>query len=286
MFTLQAVDGCRLEGRIDGMATSEAPTARALVLIVHGLGEHAGRYDALTRHLVGRGLAVARYDQRGHGRSGGPRAALAQLDSLCADLGQVIDHLRGPPKAATLPLVLLGHSMGGLVAARFVADALATRPAAWSKPVQRLVLSSPALDVGMNFAQRALVSLLAPLVPDLALGNGLRPAWISRNPEVVRAYQADPLVHDRITPRLARFFQEAGTTVRHAAARWAVPTLLQYAGADRCVRPAGSAAFAATAPGRILTCHRYADLAHEIYNEPERDQVWADLDRWLDQALH
>jgi alpha-beta hydrolase superfamily lysophospholipase len=128
--------------------------------------------------------------------------------------------------------------------------------------------------------------VLAPVLPGVALGNGLEPAWISRDTEVVRAYQADPLVHDRITPRLARFFLDAGVGVQSAASRWSVPTLLQYAGADRCVRPEGSVRFAAAAPAGVVTVQPYPGLAHEIYNEPERAKPLADLDRWLDLHLH
>jgi alpha-beta hydrolase superfamily lysophospholipase len=119
------------------------------------------------------------------------------------------------------------------------------------------------------------------LVPDLRLANGLKPAWISRDPEVVRRYEQDPLVHDRVTARLVRFIVEAGQTVRSFAPRWRVPTLLLWAGADRCVAPAGSAAFAAAAPAGVVTAQAFPTLYHEIFNEPEREQVLGHLIRWL-----
>ncbi|HEX6017597.1 MAG TPA: alpha/beta hydrolase [Burkholderiaceae bacterium] len=256
--------------------TVESP--RGLVLLVHGLGEHIGRYAALAARLNEAGWGVAGYDHRGHGASGGPRGAIAQPHSLLDDLGVVIDALR-PERAC--PLVLLGHSLGGLIAARFVAEGLAAPHAAWWRPVDALVLSSPALDPGMNPLQRALLSLLGPLAPSLAVGNGLEPAWISRDPAVVRAYVADPLVHDRVTPRLARFIVDAGALVRARAPRWTVPTLLLWAGADRCVAPAGSAEFAAAAPRGVVTHTCYPQMAHEIFNEPERDRPLAELTRWL-----
>jgi alpha-beta hydrolase superfamily lysophospholipase len=252
--------------------------ARGVVLIVHGLGEHIGRYDALAAALNKAGWDVAGYDHRGHGASGGKRGAIAQPDSLLDDLAVVIDALHSEPQR---PLVLLGHSMGGLVAARFVAEAFATPRADWSRPVDALVLSSPALDPGMNGVQRALLAVLGPLAPQLAVNNGLKPAWISRDPAVVRAYVDDPLVHDRVTPMLVRFIVEAGQQVRHVASRWCVPTLLMWAGADRCVAPAGSAAFAAAAPRAWLTHTCYPQMAHEIFNEPEREQPLAELARWL-----
>jgi alpha-beta hydrolase superfamily lysophospholipase len=190
----------------------------------------------------------------------------------------VIDAVRA---AAPGPLVLLGHSMGGLVAARFVAEGLQAQPAAWWRKVDALVLSSPALDPGMNAAQKLLLAVLGPLAPTLAVGNGLQPAWLSHDAAVVAAYRADPLVHDRITPRLVRFIVDGGALVRSAAARWTVPTLLLWAGSDRCVAPAGSAAFAAAAPPGVVRSQCFAPLFHEIFNEPEKAAVLAALEAWL-----
>lgn len=252
--------------------------ARGLVLVVHGLGEHIGRYERLAATLNDAGWDVAGYDQRGHGASGGKRGAIAKPDSLLEDLSVVIDALRSEPAR---PLVLLGHSMGGLIAARYVAEGLASQRAHWWRAVDALVLSSPALDAGINGLQRALLAALAPIAAQLAVNNGLKPAWISRDPAVVRAYVDDPLVHDRVTPMLVRFIVDAGEMVRAHASRWALPTLLMWAGADRCVAPAGSAAFAAAAPRAVLTHTCYAQMAHEIFNEPERDQPLSELTRWL-----
>jgi alpha-beta hydrolase superfamily lysophospholipase len=253
--------------------------ARGLVLVVHGLGEHIGRYERLAAALNDAGWDVAGYDHRGHGASGGKRGAIAKPDSLLEDLGVVIDALRSEPAR---PLVLLGHSLGGLIAARYVAEGLAIERAPWWCPVNALVLSSPALDTGMNGLQRALLAVLGPVAPQLAVNNGLKPEWISRDPAVVRAYIDDPLVHDRVTPMLVRFIVDAGELVLAAAPRWTLPTLLMWAGADRCVAPTGSAAFAAAAPRERLTHTCYAQMAHEIFNEPERDQPLAQLTRWLD----
>ena len=255
--------------------------ARGTVLIVHGLGEHIARYDAVAGALNAQAWDVLGYDQRGHGRSTGPRGAIAQANSLLLDLAQMIDHTRAH---STGKLVLLGHSMGGLVAARFVAEALAAQPATWSRDVDALVLSSPALDAGMNAAQKLLLAVLGPLAPNLAVGNGLKSSWISRSAAVVQAYERDELVHDRITPRLARFIVDGGECVRAHAAFWRVPSLLLWAGADRCVAPAGSAAFAAAAPTDMLTAQVYPALFHEIFNEPERDAVLAHLTAWLDAS--
>ena len=264
-------DGLALH-RLDGPPA--APPQRGTLLLVHGLGEHAGRYAHVAAFLARQGWALVAYDQRGHGLSPGPRGGLPASDSLLADLGAVISQTRQQRPG---PLLLLGHSMGGLVAGRFVAEGLAPQPAPWWQAVDGLVMSSPALDPGMSPVQKLLLAVAAPLAPDFALGNGLKPAWVSRDPAVVQAYVADPLVHDRVTPRLVRFIVDAGLQVLQAAPRWVVPTLLLYAGADRCVAPRGSAAFAAAAPAKLLQHRRYEGLAHEIFNEPEQAQVLADL---------
>jgi len=175
----------------------------------------------------------------------------------------------------------VGHSMGGLVAARFAAGGNAT-PQPWSRPLDALVLSSPALDPGMNAGQRLLLAVLGPLAPNLAVGNGLKPEWISRDAQVVRNYVADPLVHDRVTPRLVRFIVDGGETVAERAADWSMPTLLLYAGSDRCVAPAGSAGFAAAAPQALVAAHEFRPLFHEIFNEPEQADVFGVLHDWLD----
>ncbi len=249
---------------------------RGTVQIVHGLGEHIGRYEALAVALNDAGWNVAGHDQRGHGRSEGERGSVPPGPGLLMDLAAVMDHVRGPGAH-----VLLGHSMGGLVAARFIAEGLQPQPQRWVREVQGLVLSSPALQADLGPLDRLMLATLGPLAPNLRVSNGLRPKWISRDPEVVRRYVADPLVHDRITPRLARFIVDGGAFVRAAAPRWQLPTLLMWAGADRCVAPAGSAAFAAAAPPSVLSAQAFPGLYHEIFNEPERHQVLATLQHWL-----
>ncbi len=258
---------------------------RGTVLLVHGLGEHIGRYEALAGRLNQWGWHVVGHDQRGHGASGGARGDVPHGERLLQDLALVIDELRRDERLGAGPLVLLGHSMGGLIAARFVAGGLSASSGgvlpAWFRPVDALVLSSPALDPGMSGLQRLLLSLALPLAPHLALGNGLKPTWISRDEAVVRAYKADPLVHDRITPSLVRMIVDSGEEVLAHAQDWVVPTLLMWAGSDECVDPSGSEAFAAQAPATVVQRRCYEALYHEIFNEPEREQVFAQLESWL-----
>jgi len=275
MEALVARDGTPL--RLRRWPTTGA--ARGTVHLVHGLGEHSGRYDALALALNKAGWHVAGLDLRGHGESAGPRGAIPDALALLSDLSVAIDHLRG--SGAPGPQVLLGHSMGGLIAARFVAAELLGPAPAWFRHVDGLVLSSPALDPGLSPFQRGLLRTLAPLAPRLSVGNGLKPAWICRDAAVVRRYVEDPLVHDRVTARLVRFIVDSGRQVIACAPRWKLPTLLMWADADRCVAPAGSAAFAAAAPPAVVVSRPWPGLFHEIFNEPEHEQVTTQLLQWL-----
>jgi alpha-beta hydrolase superfamily lysophospholipase len=249
---------------------------RGVVIVVHGLGEHAGRYDHVARQLNQWGFAVRGYDQCGHGESGGARGSLPTDTRLLDDLADIVDSTRARMSANT-PLILLGHSLGGLVVGRFVSLAM--------RPVDGLVMSSPALNAGMNAFQKFLVSVLPKIAPDLRVGNGVKPQFISHDPKVVAAYQADRLVHDRISARLARFIAEAGPQTLALAARWTVPTLLLYAGDDRLINPQGSRDFANAAPKNVVQTVCFDTLYHEIFNEVDAQPVFAALKQWLDQRF-
>jgi alpha-beta hydrolase superfamily lysophospholipase len=248
---------------------------RAVVLIVHGLGEHAWRYDPVAHRLNEWGFCVRSYDQRGHGESGGARGVLPDDDALLDDLAEVLEDTRHHiAEPWSCPLILMGHSMGGLVAATFVQRGMAR--------VDGLVLSSPALDAGIGWLQQKLINLLYRHAPNFALSNGLDASKISHNVATVEAYKKDPLVHDRITARLAHFINSNGPHVIAAAPRWTLPTLLMYAGADRLVRPAGSRAFAAAAPSAKVHTQAFEGLYHEIFNEADPSAVFGTLKAWLD----
>ncbi len=287
MRTLRTDDGLPLHWRQWGLPGPQP--ARGTVLIVHGLGEHIGRYEHVAARLNSCGWQVVGHDQRGHGASGGARGDIAGPERLLQDLALVIDELRADAALNKGPLLLLGHSMGGLVAARFVAGGLCASSGgvlpAWFRPVDGLVLSSPALDAGMSGIQKVLLTVALPLLPHLAVGNGLKPAWISRDAAVVAAYENDPLVHDRITPALASMIAEGGAEVLDRAGQWLLPTLLMWAGSDHCVDPAGSEAFAAEAPATVVQSQCFERLFHELFNEPEREQVFARLQAWLDDKF-
>lgn len=273
------------EWPMEAWQSDDAPPPRAVVLIVHGLGEHAIRYDHVARQLLDWGFAVRAYDQRGHGESGGVRGGLRSEALLLDDLAEVVDDTRqraqrlpraGKPDAP-LPLILLGHSLGGLVAGRFVSLQL--------RPVDGLVMSSPALDPGLNAVQKLLLATLPAIAPNLRINNGLKPEFISHDKQVVSRYLADPLVHAKISARLAKFIATAGPATVAAASTWRTPTLLMYAGADKLVNPAGSLAFAEAA-GKgavgVVTARRFDGLYHELFNELDAAPVFATLKAWLD----
>jgi alpha-beta hydrolase superfamily lysophospholipase len=249
---------------------------RGTVIIVHGLGEHAGRYDHVARKLNAWGFAVRGYDQCGHGESGGLPGSLPSDTRLLDDLADIVDSTRTRVPQGT-PLILLGHSMGGLVVGRFVSLRI--------RPVDALIMSSPALDPGLSAFQKFLVAVLPRIAPGLRVGNGVKPQFISHDPAVVAAYKSDRLVHDRISARLARFIANEGPATVAAAAQWHVPTLLMYAGDDRLLNAGGSRAFAAAAPKEVVTAVCFEALYHEIFNELDATEVFATMQRWLDQRF-
>ena len=243
------------------------------VLLVHGLGEHAGRYQEVAAHLRSWGFIVRAYDQQGHGQSAGARGDMLRPGSLQADLGHVIDATRQRPHCADRPLVLLGHSMGGLVVARALAEQL--------RYVDGAVLSSPALGATPNALQKLLLATLPKLLPHLCVDNGLNADRVARDAQVVQAYKADPLVHRRISAGLAAWILAQGQRTVAEAAQWTVPTLLLYAGNDQLVHAPASAEFARSAPAALVQAQCFEAMYHEIFNDPERDQVLAVLKAWL-----
>jgi alpha-beta hydrolase superfamily lysophospholipase len=248
-------------------------TQRGTVLLVHGLGEHMGRYAHVAQQLNAWGFDVRGYDHHGHGLSSGVRGTLPTPHRLLDDLARVIDHTRDAMPSPTHRLILLGHSMGGLVAARAVAEQL--------RPVDGLVMSSPALRTDINWLQKMLLATLPHIAPQLCVDNGLDARWVARNTQAVHAYENDPLVHRKISAALGAWILDQGQATLAQAAQWQVPTLLLYAGQDRLVSPEGSALFAQRAPSHLVTTHVYPAMYHEIFNDPEVDQVFADLRAWL-----
>ena len=242
---------------------------RGTVVIVHGLGEHSGRYAHVVEALNRAGWSVVTYDQRGHGRSPGKRGALPYDLALLDDLARILDGTHATKR------ILLGHSMGGAVAARFVAEERGE--------VDALILSSPALKRGLKLIERIKLAVAGLVAPNVALNNGLDATKISHLPEVVHAYQTDPLNHDRVTPRLVKFILESGHVARARAKSWRVPTLLLWAGDDRLVDADGSRELARNAPRELVTAREFPGLYHEIFNEGDPGVIDAVTD-WLNRV--
>jgi alpha-beta hydrolase superfamily lysophospholipase len=219
------------------------------------------------------GFAVRAYDQQGHGQSEGARGDLLRPGSLQADLCRVIDDTRQHPSLQGLPLILLGHSMGGLVVARTLAEGL--------RPVDAAVLSSPALGAFPNIFQKILLAILPRIAPHLRVDNGLKAEFVSRDPDVVKAYQSDAMVHRRIATGLAAWILENSEKTLVDAAKWEVPTLLLYAGQDKLVNAQASADFARSAPKAVVQAECFEAMYHEIFNDLYRAQVFTALKRWL-----
>ncbi len=242
------------------------------VIIVHGLGEHAFRYAHVAQFLNEQGFHVRAYDQYGHGESGGSRGMIPSEMRLVDDLADVVDNTRRNMRSGS-PLLLLGHSMGGVVVASFVRQQM--------RPVEGIILSSPALDPGLNTVQKFMLSTLPRFLPNLRVDNGLKVDKLSRSPLVVQAYKSDPFVHRKISARLAKFIADEGARIIAAAPNWSMPSLLMYAGSDALVSPNGSRAFAAAAPKRCVQSECFEAMYHEIFNDTERERVFARLKVWL-----
>lgn len=269
--TLTAADGTPLHVT-DWSSSNNAGTHHGGIVVMHGLGEHSGRYAHVARFLNDCGWSVRTYDHRGHGRSGGKRGDVADDEAIVHDAKIVIDDFAQTLDAAPL---LLGHSMGGLFAARFSVAA--------ASPLRGLILSSPALLLRLSGMQKLLLKIFSAIAPGITVSNGVDIRYLSHNPAVAKAYDTDPFVHGKISARLLRSMLSAADFAHSLAPALTIPTLLLVACDDRLVDPSGSDAFfARLAPG-IGTIHRYHGLYHELFNESAAQQVFDDLRDWLNR---
>ncbi len=256
------------------------PRPQGIVQMAHGLLEHLGRYGELAHAINQAGWAVAGIDHRGHGRSSGPRGSMVEADDLMRDQAQLHDQLSQHYRR--LPHVMLGTSMGGVLAARMAAElTLSDRRAPWSRPLDGLVVIAPALEPTLSVPQRATLSVLSRLVPDLPLPVAHRPDWISNDPAVVADIQADPLVHYTITPRITQFMTGSARVVFERAAAWQTPTLLLYSEIDKLVSAQACRRFQQALPPALLEAHAYADQAHDLVHEPGKAQLFGRICDWL-----
>ena len=246
------------------------------VVIAHGLGEHSGRYGHVAARMVECGCSVWALDHRGHGKSQGRRGHILSFDHYLADLAYMVKMvLEGRPEG--VKLFLLGHSMGGLIALNFALN--------FPELIDGVIASSPALGVTVEVpaVKRLLGRVMSGLWPGLQMANGLDATKISHDPEVVRDYQDDPLVHDRVSARWFTEFMAAMERTNAMASGMAGPVLMQVAGDDHLANAGAARAFFNALEAKDKTLHLYEGLYHEIYNErtEDRERVLNDLVEWL-----
>lgn len=252
----------------------DAADPRAVVVLVHGFGEHSDRYDWVAERFVEAGYAVYASDHRGHGRSQGPRA-LIDVGALVADVDRLVDEATKAHEG--LPVAMLGHSLGGLIA---ICYALAHQ-----RRLRALVLSGPLAALDAPAPALALARGLARIAPTLGVSS-LDARLVSRDPAVVAAYRADPLVHHgRIPARTVAEMARAVERFPDVVGRVTVPTLIVYGTADGLCPPSGPIMLAERFGSVDLTTRAYEGLFHEVLNEPERETVMGDVLDWLDARL-
>lgn len=250
---------------------------RAGILLVHGLGEHSSRYTHVAEHLTGRGFAVHTLDHYGHGKSDGQPGFVERfsvfLDGVTALLHKV--QSENPEQ----PLFLVGHSMGGLIAATLLLEQQAAfRACVLSGPAIKSDQAPPAIVIALI----RLIAVLAPTAPLIQLDA----SGVSRDTDVVKAYMSDPLVHHGKLS--ARLLSEMSVTMKSTLGRAGeirIPIFLMHGDADQLTAPSGSVELHARVGSDDKTLKLYPGLFHEIFNEPEQDAVLAEMSDWLEAHL-
>ena len=252
--------------------------AKAVILVVHGLAEHSGRYMNLVHHFLPLGYAVYAIDHLGHGRSEGARVYVERFTDYTDTLAAFREMIRNRQKDK--PVFLVGHSMGGLIGALYLLEHQGELAGA--------VLSGPAVKIPDNIPAVTIFAgkVLSVLAPRLGLIAPPEASGVSRDPAVVRAYETDPLVYrGKMTPRLGSEMLKAMRRVATEASRITLPLLILQGSADRLVDPSGAQMLhdrVASPDKRIIL---YEGLYHEVFNEPEHDRVLKDVETWLEVHL-
>ncbi|HYQ88459.1 MAG TPA: alpha/beta hydrolase [Candidatus Binatia bacterium] len=255
----------------------EAAPGSPAVGIVHGLGDHSGRWERVGRTLQASGFSACALDLPGHGRSDGKRGHVRSWDDYRLALTRWMEVLRKDDGGRRW--ALLGHSLGGLIAL----DWAVVNPGR----VDALVLSAPPFELSLHPAAIKVhaARLVGLLWPGFTQSNGIPPSLLSHDPEVIRAHRADRLVHFRISARLFLELQRMRRTLSRAAGSSNLPTLLIQGGADPVTSPAGSALWAKTSRNGNVTYKEYPGLFHEVLNEPEGAAILEDVIVWLKQTM-
>lgn len=250
---------------------------KAALIVVHGLAEHSGRYGNLVDYFVPRGYAVYALDHVGHGRSSGRRGFVNSFEDFINGLKTFRDMV-GRWQSGK-PLFMVGHSMGGLIVAEYLI--------AYSRDVAGAVLSAPAVKIPDDVSSFTITlgRILSRIMPRMGMIK-LDAAAISRDSQVVAEYEHDSLVYrGRVSARLASEILDAMERVSSEAGRITTPILIMQGGDDRLVAPDGATMLHEKAASEDSTLKVYDGLYHEIFNEPERDQVFNDMEEWISKRL-
>ncbi len=250
---------------------------KAIVCLIHGLGEHIGRYEHVGAAFAAAGYAMLGFDLRGHGKSGGPRGHTPSLEAYFKDMDDFLGE--AAKRYPSAPRFLYGHSLGGFLLPSY---AITRKP-----NVRGMIVSSPALRSALHEqkAKIMLVKVLGSIAPTITLSSGLIPEHLSRDPQVVNAYFNDPLVHNKVSTGFGRAALQAIDIIFGRAAQLSVPVLLVYCSEDKIAFPSGTEEFARLAPQGLVTLKRYEGLYHEPHNEPEKAEVLKDYIQWLDAQV-
>lgn len=262
----------------------EAP--RALLVLVHGFGEHCGRYNYLVDYLAPRGIAVYGFDQRGYGRSAGKPGTIRSWDEYRADLRiflQMVSDLH-----PDLPLILMGHSMGGLVVASYMVEDYTVEDFVVEDQsgLAGVILSSPLLaKPNVSPVLHTASKILSRVAPGRIFDVGVDAQAISRDPAEVKRYVDDPLVHSKATPRLSTEMDKTIVSTQANAGQLTCPLLIFHGDSDQIVPITGSKHFYRNAGSADKIFKIYSGGYHESINDIDRDQVLADIHAWLEHHL-
>ncbi|MEV0294876.1 lysophospholipase [Nocardia sp. NPDC050710] len=262
--------------RIAWRAWLPETAARGVIVLVHGVAEHSGRYAHVGTRLSEAGFAVYALDHIGHGKSAGGKANIGSMDGAADNVESMLEiAAREQPG---VPKFLIAHSMGSLITLY-----LATRAPI---DVAGIVLSAPPLDIPVgNPLQRMFAPVVSKLAPNLGVLM-LDSSMISRDPAVVAAYDNDPLVYrGKLPARTGAEMLRATDVVKHRLDQLTVPLLVLHGTADVIAAPSSTDLIERGAASADLTVIRYDGLYHEVFNEPEQDKVLADVMEWLETHL-
>lgn len=247
---------------------------RAAVVLVHGLGEHSGRYQHVAQYFTRAGYTLSAMDLRGHGRSGGVRGHFPSFDAVMGDINQLLDETQ--KMFPNVPLFLYGHSLGGALVLYFGYTQ--------KRDLHGIIATSPALAAGSPVPAAKIFAdkLLNSVAPTFTMNNGLDFDSLSHDPEVKKVYLNDPLVHPLISARLGIQLLNAGTWIRSHSGNFPYPLLLMQGADDRIVNAAENQKFAQGLTGDV-TFKWWPGLCHELHNEYEKERVLQVMVDWLDK---